>query len=772
MSILRKLVLTVVVAAAVSVALFLAVLYSTAGGALRQVLGRRQQNAARHLMSRIDDALNEATLDVQVIAETSDIEAWLFRAPTTAPTPEVMQAIRELEITTGPWENIKVLDLNGIVRFSENPAEIGRRAVGAQEQAAVADALAMRSYVSPNVILSPEFDRPTLVFAAPVFADPPGQEILGAVVAYYGWPTITDILDSSRSRARLLDASGTVIAARSSDRATVMSERVTQAEVLRAAAARRPALLSWERQGESFVVNYVPQRGSLSFSARGWGLLQESAVSEVYQPLYALVWKIVGATFGFFVLFAAAIAWTARGLTRPITRLTEAAQRVSAGDLSVRAEVTGRDELSVLAASFNGMLSSLHEEIAGRRIAEREVHAERQALADRVTERTAELQAANVKLFEAAKVKDEFVANMSHELRTPLNAILGLSEALSDGMYGPLDEDMRAAIRTIEESGRHLLSLINDVLDVAKIEAGMLEIESAPVSIDALCHASVTLLREAAQRKGVALRYGGCNGENCIIMGDFRRLKQVLVNLLSNAVKFTPEGGAVQLNADLAEGVMRLVVADTGIGIAEDDLDRLFRPFVQIDSGLARAHEGTGLGLALVAKLIDMHGGSVSVDSEPGKGSRFTVSLPGGATRAAEPEAEAELPAARLDGVKVLVAEDNETNANLVARYLRAQGAEVGVARDGAEAVAMAAAGGWDAVLMDIQMPRMDGITATRTIREQQSRAQLPIIATTSFAMPHDRRRALEAGMNEYMAKPLRLKQLTRLIANVTASSA
>jgi CheY-like chemotaxis protein len=276
-------------------------------------------------------------------------------------------------------------------------------------------------------------------------------------------------------------------------------------------------------------------------------------------------------------------------------------------------------------------------------------------------------------------------------------------------------------------------------------------------------------LREAAQRKGVALRYGGCTSENCIIMGDFRRLKQVLVNLLNNAVKFTPEGGAVQLNANPADGVVHLVVADTGIGIAEENLDRLFRPFVQIDSGLARAHEGTGLGLALVAKLVDMHGGSVSVDSELGKGSRFTVSLPGGATREAEPEAEAELPAARLDGLKVLVAEDNETNANLVVRYLRAQGAEVGVARDGAEAVAMAAAGGWNAVLMDIQMPRMDGITATRTIREHLSSTQLPIIATTSFAMPHDRRRALEAGMNEYMAKPLRLKQLTRLIAGLAA---
>lgn len=772
MTIVRKLVLAAVLTAVVSVAFLYVVLFNSVGGMLRDVIGRRQEYAARHLMSRIDDALNDATLDVHAIAESSDIENWLAMGPTQVPLPEVVQGIREFEATTGPWENIKVLDLEGIVLFSENPDEIGRRTVLPLEQAAVAAARAMRPYVSPNVVQSPEFNRPTLVFAAPVFTDPPRHETVGAVVGYYGWPAITDILDTSRMRVRLLDASGMVIAARSSERAAPMNDRVTRPEILQAAASRRPIRLSWNADGQEFVVNYAPQRGFLSFLPRGWGLLQESSASEVYQPLTELLRNISLATLATVVLFAIAISWLARGLTSPIRRLTEAAQRVSAGDLSVRAEVKGHDELGVLAESFNTMLTSLHEEIEGRLVAERQVDAERRALAERVIERTAELQAANVELFQAAKVKDEFLANMSHELRTPLNAILGLSEALSDGMYGPLDDDKRAAIRTIEESGRHLLSLINDVLDVAKIEAGMFEIERDPVSIDALCHASVTLLREAAHRKQVALRYGGCNGENCIVMGDFRRLKQVLVNLLSNAVKFTPEGGSVHLSVAPADGVVRLVVADTGIGIAEHDFDRLFRPFVQIDSGLSRAHEGTGLGLTLVVKLVDMHGGSVSVESEPGKGSRFIVTLPGGATRVAEPSEDAELPAARLDGLRVLVAEDNQTNADLVVRYLRAQGAEVGVARDGAEAVAMTAAGGWNAVLMDIQMPRMDGITATRTIRQHLSVAQLPIIATTSFAMPHDRRRALEAGMNDYMAKPLRLKQLTRVIAGLVADRA
>ncbi|HEX8410290.1 MAG TPA: HAMP domain-containing protein, partial [Thermoanaerobaculia bacterium] len=367
MTIVRKLILAAVLTATGCAAFLYVVLFNSVGGILRDVIGSRQEDAARHLMSRIDDALNDATLDVQAIAESADIEAWMAMAPpTTQPPPEVVQGIRDFQGTTGPWENIKVLDLNGVVRFSEDPAEIGRRTVMPPEQAAVAEARATRPYVAPDVVVSPEFNRPTLVFAAPIFTDPPRHDVLGAVVAYYGWPTVTDILDSSRTRVRLLDGGGLVIAARSSDRAGIMRDRVTRPEILQAGASRRPVRLSWDADGQSFVVNYTPQRGSLSFAPRGWGLLQESSVSEVYQPLTQLLRNIAGATLAMVVLFSIVIAWLSRGLTRPISRLTEAAQRVSAGDLSVRAEVSGRNELGVLAASFNTMLTSLHEEIEGR----------------------------------------------------------------------------------------------------------------------------------------------------------------------------------------------------------------------------------------------------------------------------------------------------------------------------------------------------------------------------------------------------------------------
>ena len=772
MSITSKLVLAVVVAAAVTVPLFGMVVYVSSGKLLRETLMRRREDAARHLMRRIDDTLNDALLDAQAIAESSDLEKWLAQQPPkTTPPSDVIQGMREFEVTTGPWENIKVIDREGVIRLSNDPSEVGERVRRDGERAALNHALNSQTYVSEDVMVSPEFDRPTLIFASPVFTDPPEEVVLGVLVAYYGWPTIVEILDTSSSRVLLLANDGEVLATQSDRRASMLRDRLDRPEVLRAASTRRAAHFTWERGDDAVLATYVPQRGAVSFGARGWGLLTESPLSEVYAPVSRLAWQIAAATLLFFAAFAGVMIWVARGLTRPITRLTQTAQSVIAGDLTARANTRGHDEVSVLGRSFNTMLESLHEEIEGRRTAESVILAEREALADRVAERTAELQRANAQLFRAAKVKDEFLANMSHELRTPLNAILGLSEALGDGMYGPLDGDKRAAIRTIEESGAHLLSLINDVLDVAKIEAGMLEIERDAVSIDALCHASVALLREAAHRKQITLRYGGCNGENCIVAGDFRRLKQVLVNLLSNAVKFTPAGGRVTLDVEQADGVVRMIVSDTGIGIAEEDFDRLFRPFVQIDSGLSRSHEGTGLGLTLVAKLVEMHGGSVGVESTPGGGSRFTVTLPGGTARGSESAGHRDVQAARLDGVRVLVAEDNETNAQIVVRYLRAQGAEVGVARDGEEAVAMAAAGAWSVVLMDIQMPRMDGITAARKIRESRSGARLPIVATTSFAMPHDRRRALEAGMNDYMAKPLRLKQLTRLIAELTAQA-
>ncbi len=406
-------------------------------------------------------------------------------------------------------------------------------------------------------------------------------------------------------------------------------------------------------------------------------------------------------------------------------------------------------------------------------------------LEQRIAEATSDLRRANDELARAARLKDEFMAGMSHELRTPLNAILGMSEILQEGIYGPLTEKQQRSLRTIEESGRHLLALINDILDISKIQAGKIELEIRPVSVESLCETSMRLIKQAAHKKALQV-FTRIETESVLLPADERRLKQILVNLLSNAVKFTPEKGQIGLDVHTDEQMLSFTIWDTGIGIAPDDLQRLFQPFVQVDSSLSRMYEGTGLGLALVAELTQLHGGLVAVESEVGKGSRFTVSLP----LRAEPEDEQErTQAGAAVGVPspanvplladehepdlgrwgavaatILLAEDNQTNIDTLLDYLQMRNYRIVLARNGHEALEMARQLRPALILMDIQMPVMDGLEAMRHIRADSSLAHIPIIALTGLAMSGDRERCLQAGANDYLSKPVSLRELVRAI--------
>jgi signal transduction histidine kinase len=334
------------------------------------------------------------------------------------------------------------------------------------------------------------------------------------------------------------------------------------------------------------------------------------------------------------------------------------------------------------------------QEIIERQRAEAALEEERALLARRVAERTADLSAANVELARAARLKDEFMASMSHELRTPLTAILGLSEVLKSEVYGSLSEKQLKSVNSVEESGRHLLSLINDILDLSKIGAGKLELKVGSVSVEKVCHASLQFIKQAAHKKQLRITSTYDNTVTTLY-ADERRLKQILVNLLSNAVKFTPEGGEIGLEVagDVADQMIHFIVWDTGIGIAPEDQKRLFEPFAQLDSRLSRQYPGTGLGLALVQRMAEMHGGEVMLESEVGQGSRFTVSLPWSdfvhpteavesialstqATFAESPDQEETtgLVSPSAQPPLVLVAEDEESVANLLMDYLLSRG--------------------------------------------------------------------------------------------------
>jgi signal transduction histidine kinase/ActR/RegA family two-component response regulator len=416
-------------------------------------------------------------------------------------------------------------------------------------------------------------------------------------------------------------------------------------------------------------------------------------------------------------------------------------------------------------------IAHILQNATARRAATDQLLAERDELEARVAERTRALTLKNAELGRALQHKDDFLASMSHELRTPLSAVLGLAEAMLEELAGPINELQRSWLKDVAASGKHLLGLINDILDLARIESGRLELSLQRVSPAEVANSAVKIVTGAAMARGVRV-VTDLPPDLPLLTTDPRYLRQVLLNLLGNAVKFTPPHGTITVSARTTEqgDAVRFSVADTGIGIPPDRLTDIFKPFVQVDGGIDRQSGGSGLGLALVARMTERLAGSVQVESTVGVGSVFGVTIPslGGHTRDSN-EAEVDpAHAPRPRALRVLLAEDNPLNVRTFREYLTAKGMEVEVASDGEAAVAAVKARHPDIVLMDMQMPRMDGMQATRLIRADPEIGHVPIIALTALAMPGDRERCLEAGTNAYIAKPVRLRELLQLMDELT----
>jgi PAS domain S-box-containing protein len=376
---------------------------------------------------------------------------------------------------------------------------------------------------------------------------------------------------------------------------------------------------------------------------------------------------------------------------------------------------------------------------------------------------------ANAELARAARLKDEFLAGMSHELRTPLNAILGLSEALLEEIFGALTDEQREHLTTIEQSGRHLLELINDILDLSKVESGKMELEIKSVSVQELCESSLSFVKQQAHHKRIKLEYRIDQGLTEIEV-DERRIRQVLVNLLSNAVKFTPDGGNVQLQAraDSFRETIELSVTDTGIGIAPENIGKLFQPFVQLDSALSRRYAGTGLGLALVRRIAELHGGSVTLESQEGKGSRFTVILPWNAVQAAQPSVEPETtPFQALNLQQALIVEDSEAAANQIARYLTELGAEPLIHPRGGEAVQIALRSHPTVIILDILLPDRSGWEVLAELKATPTTQAIPVIM---ISVVDERSRSLEMGAAAHLLKPFTRQQFQQTLSRVIAA--
>jgi signal transduction histidine kinase/CheY-like chemotaxis protein len=521
-----------------------------------------------------------------------------------------------------------------------------------------------------------------------------------------------------------------------------------------------------------------PMGKELSKRQEGQRIIGATRIGLSFQTVDAHMAALVnlwgGLTVAFLALSALAIYAISRGITRPIIRLTDQTQRIAHGFSGQVIPVESRDEIGQLAADFNEMARALKLNIDEKERVLEELRELNRTLEERIRQRTAEIEAINEELQEATRHKSEFLANMSHELRTPLNAIIGFSEVLIDRMVGDINPKQEEYLEDVISSGRHLLSLINDILDLSKVEAGRMELEQTTFDLPVLLEDILKLVRERANRHGIQLSLDVDDR-----LGDFtadeRRIKEVLLNLLANAIKFTPDGGKISLSARPDGDFVFISVTDTGIGIAPEDQELIFEEFRQVGSEKARKTEGTGLGLTLAKKFVELHGGSIWVESEPGHGSTFTFKLPVIAPPEKRPELAPMTPVTESESQLVLAIEDDRISANLLSILLRETGFHVVVAQDGEEGLRKARSLHPASIILDIMLPKVDGWEFLAQIKADPETRDIPVIIVSVVDQPG---KGFALGAADYLIKPVNREKLTaalqrvRIPSNVKGSAA
>jgi signal transduction histidine kinase/CheY-like chemotaxis protein len=607
--------------------------------------------------------------------------------------------------------------------------------------------------VARETLMSRSVNRPSLTLATAIRR---GNKIVG--VATVGTELTSVLEDALGTRigtsgyAIVVDEQGRTLAHPDTNYSFTL-KNISDFPPVRFALQGNHGAIAFEDEHKELWLAYAASVGN------GWTALTLQKQSEVLAQATLVQRTAVGVAVCAILLVALLISLTAINVLRPINSLTVAARGLANGNWKSRAPEDRSDEVGMLARTFNSMASQLEE---GYRHIEEEV-----------ARRTAELTRNNEELREARhaaesanRAKDQFLANMSHEIRTPMTAILGFAEVLDSA---PTDTERQEAVEIMRRTGTQLLQLINDILDISKIEAGLLVTKSA-VDLPAWVSQLVAEIRPRAIKKNLNFKASFDGPAAKSIHTDPVRLRQIITNVVGNAIKFTERGDvelritckSIQRNETINSEIS-FEVRDTGIGMSPQQLSRLFKPFTQVDDSMTRRFGGTGLGLCISKRLATILGGDLTVESEIGRGSTFHLTIDGGPVTFAEniaassellsvpSSAEASKPI-HLRG-RILLAEDGPDNQRLISQFLRKAGAEVVIAENGRIAVSLAESQQFDLILMDMQMPELDGYGATRQLR--LAGHKIPIVALTAHAMAEDRAKCLAAGCDDFFTKPI-----------------
>ncbi|MBI2163377.1 MAG: response regulator, partial [candidate division NC10 bacterium] len=690
---------------------------------------RRRLSLAFLLVGLLPAAVANGLHILRAAGEQDDLR----RAVLAGDRTRLAREVRSIHDHSPTFASVLVLDATGIaLANSLDPAVVGRDFKHRDYYQGVLRSRA--PYISPVPYVGAATRVPTLAIAAPIWAS--RREFIGLVAATFTLERLSQLLapasvvaagganrGGDQGEVYLVSPSGVVLAHTDpKKRATTVAASDAGA---REALAGRRGSVTWTDESEGVRLGVFAPLPEI-----GWGLVY----TRPYHPiLFAMPYLFPGILPALIVvLAAAALAGTlaARHLSRPILDLQRAVARLREGDFGARLPEDRRDELGDLAAGFNRMASALQDLYAN--------------MENKVAERTATLKTTNLELARASQVKSEFLARMSHDLRTSLNAILGFTDLLLTQEADPLTDKQQRYLGHVANAGQHLLSLINDILDLSRVEAGRLEIHPESCHVAPLLEGTLALFRTQAlaRRITLTLEIGSPLGE---LMADRIRLQQILHNLLSNAVKFSPEGGVVTVTARQIGLELELVVQDGGIGIHPEDQERIFEMYEQAGTAEGR-QKGTGLGLAITKRLVELHGGRVRVESVPGQGSTFTVRLPGMAPTGAEPAG------ADVARPLVLVVEDDLQAAELIRDHLTHGGYRVVVVGSGHAGLGAARRLRPHAITLDLGLPDMDGWEVLYRLKRDPDTQGTPVLVVSARDQG---RLGLSLGAVDWLVKPV-----------------